>query len=330
MDLDKLRSNSFTAKTHAYYSKVGFNDQIILNLYCQNKHSILPDKYNTYIGREKENTPAILHFVGSKKPWNQDSDYSIKWEYYKNNRYLNKQYNNDYKFNYASFNNILNNQSSNLSNTFTNVMYIFVTHKAKLQESQDRISKMMAEINNENYIIVYGGEHILLDKRNKILCIKADDSYAGLPEKINKLFTYIKYHPDFNSFSHFAKLDEDIIIKNCIKNLYDIDYAGFVQSLLFNKKYHLNRCPNSIWNHTEYTGRVVPFCRGGYGYVVSKKAINKIFPNNDYLHHIYEDLSIALSLYDKGIYPVNINIQDFFVSQDHKQINSNKKVMLPV
>lgn len=330
LDLNKLRTNSFTNITKFYYEKYGFNDQIILNLYCQNKHNILPDKYNIFISPDinliKTDNNTILHFVSSKKPWNYDQHkYADQWKYYKNNLWI--KYNNLYNYQYTS----KQEPDNLLPSTNTNILYVFITHKTILEKSIKNIAAMMNNQNNQNYIIAYGSNETFYLKNKQILSVEADDSYCGLPEKINKIFTYIKQNKYFDKYTHFVKLDHTAIIKNNLTNLYNIDYGGFLSNNLnINREYHFNRCKDSLWNKKEYSGRVVPYCWGGYGYILSKNAINKIFPNNNYVDHIYEDLYIGLCLHDKGIYPKNVNIQDFIFNEGHTAKNIIDKISLPL
>ena len=80
-DLKKLRKNNFYEQTKAYYVKAGFNDQIILNLYANQKYSQLDKKYNTYANLEApEYDISILHFAGHMKPWqSEDNVYNRLW-----------------------------------------------------------------------------------------------------------------------------------------------------------------------------------------------------------------------------------------------------------
>ncbi len=57
---------------------------------------------------------------------------------------------------------------------------------------------------------------------------------------------------------------------------------------------------------------------GGYGYVVSKRALEKIVPNHDYLNHIYEDVYIGILMNNVGIKPTEIDVTSHLKSPDHK------------
>lgn len=80
-DLDKLRLNNFDSFASKLVNKYGFNDQIILNLYCKNTNTILPSKYNAW---DDIKNPVILHFAGSKKPYGtKPNKYTELWNRFK-------------------------------------------------------------------------------------------------------------------------------------------------------------------------------------------------------------------------------------------------------
>jgi hypothetical protein len=64
-------------------------------------------------------------------------------------------------------------------------------------------------------------------------------------------------------------------------------------------------------------GEFTPWCMGGFGYVVSRNALEKALPNFNYLDHIYEDLYIGILLKSVGIEPKMINTKEHLVSPDH-------------
>ena len=66
-------------------------------------------------------------------------------------------------------------------------------------------------------------------------------------------------------------------------NLKQIDYTGNVQRVEGNRKWHIGKCSNnSKWNTQKYTGKFVPWCKGGYGYIISRTAINLIKDDDKY------------------------------------------------
>jgi hypothetical protein len=202
------------------------------------------------------------------------------------------------------------------------ILYIFFTHRININKVYDRITNMMNNHNSNDFIIVQGGFNInTYDKEKKILNIQCNDKYEGLPEKIFKTYKYLIESQDFNHYTHFLKLDEDMIIKNLInKNIYSkINYGGIIQNCVGNREWHIGKCShNHYYNTNSYKGIYVPWCLGGYGYIISRSAIEIIKNNTKYFEHIYEDLYIAITLLEYNIRPVNINIKDFVISPEHK------------
>ena len=205
-----------------------------------------------------------------------------------------------------------------------NILYIFLTHRDNINKIYDRIQTMMASHDNTNYIIVQGGDvSDNYDIDSKILSINCNDKYEGLPEKVLKTYKYIVKSDKFNKYSHFIKLDDDMIIKKLMdfKIIKGLNYCGNVNfSYNGNRRWHIGRCSkDSYWNTNEYKGEYTPWCLGGYGYCLSRNAINLI--NNEcYKNFVpYEDVYIAMLLKSKEIKPQNIiNWQNFFISPDHK------------
>ena len=62
------------------------------------------------------------------------------------------------------------------------ILYIFISCQKNINK-HDRIHKMMSSYNNSDYIIVIGGfEKTNYQKEKKILELKSNDFYEGLPE----------------------------------------------------------------------------------------------------------------------------------------------------
>ena len=206
------------------------------------------------------------------------------------------------------------------------ILYIFFTHKLNIDKVYDKITIMMKLHNNDDFIIVQGGfGYNSYNKNKKIVNIQCNDKYEGLPEKVFKTYKYLIESSDFNHYTHFFKLDEDMIVKKLItsneyNNIYNnINFGGIVQNCVGNRKWHIGKCsPEHYYNTTEYIGIYVPWCLGGYGYIISRIAIEIIKNDNTYLEHIYEDLYIAILLYKNKISPININIKEFVISPEHK------------
>ena len=96
-------------------------------------------------------------------------------------------------------------------------------------------------------------------------------------------------------------------------------FLGFVHYKNGNRKWHIGKCsPTCKFNDTPYSGIFVPFCQGGFGYILSRDAINLIKNDDTYKNSIYEDVHIAILLKNNNINPTNINIKHFVKSPDHK------------
>ena len=205
----------------------------------------------------------------------------------------------------------------------TNLLYVFISHSLNINNVFLRIKNMMLE--NNNYIIVKGdkNEFNKYDPYKKILTINCNDKYEGLPEKIFKTFKFLVNAPGFKEYTHFFKLDDDMILKKYINpnHLKHINYAGNVQYIEGRRDWHIGKCSkDSKWNTQIYNGKFVPWCKGGYGYIISRSAINLIKYDDKYCEHIYEDVYIGILLNNKNIYPTFISpkvLKQFTYSPDH-------------
>lgn len=199
----------------------------------------------------------------------------------------------------------------------TNLCYCFVSHNSVVSQDYDRIKKMMHELDYDNYFVFYSGDRHI--ENDHVVHINCDDTYCGLPEKINKICKYIKQHKKIN---FLAKLDRTMTIKKII-NYYDldgIDYAG--KPLKFgNGKYHFNRCDRSSrWYNKEFCNERIFYCLGGTGYILSKKSINFIALDESYLDHIYEDYYVGHTLMKNKIRPHNFDIKTYFYDSCHPNL----------
>ena len=205
---------------------------------------------------------------------------------------------------------------------YQNILYIFFTHRLNIDKVYNRITNMMLNHKCNDYIIVQGGfENNSYNKETKIVNIQCNDKYEGLPEKVFKTYKYLTELSEFNHYTHFFKLDEDMIINKLITtNIYNnIDFCGIIQYCSGNRQWHIGKCsPDHYYNTTIYKGIYVPWCLGGYGYIISRHALNLIKNNTRYFEHIYEDLYIAIILLEQKISPININIKEFVISPEHK------------
>jgi hypothetical protein len=181
---------------------------------------------------------------------------------------------------------------------------------------------MMGKLNYDKYAIVTGGhDNNRYDPQNKKIELTCNDTYEGLPEKMIKLYEYILNNTNFNTITYVCKLDEDMILKKLLDtDILSSDYYGLVSYQAGSRRWHLAKCsPSSKFNTTEYTGRFVPWCLGGCGYILSKKILKLLKGDTDYENEIYEDLYVAKILNRHNVYPQQLkNMSDFWVSPTHK------------
>lgn len=192
-------------------------------------------------------------------------------------------------------------------------LYVFITHQKNLENCYSRISKMM---NNTDFIIIQGGfTNDVYDEEKNILNLNCNDGYVGLPEKIMKTFHYLISDERFKEYTHFVKLDDDMRVLKRFTEI-DGDYIGNVNYLDGNRQWHVGRT-GTFWDKIPYLGDFKPWCLGGFGYIISRNALEKVVPNFDYLDNIYEDVYIGILMNKIGIIPKNINIKEYLVSPEH-------------
>jgi len=192
-------------------------------------------------------------------------------------------------------------------------LYIFISHQKNLNNCYDRIAKMM----KTDFVVIQGGAiKDYYDEEKNILNLNCNDSYVGLPEKVMKTFHFLISDDRFKDYTHFCKLDDDMNLLKRFENL-EGDYIGNVHYIDGNRQWHIGRCGN-FWDRIPYLGEFKPWCMGGFGYIVSRNALQKALPNFNYLDHIYEDVYIGLLMYNSKVSPKMINMTEYFVSPDHR------------
>lgn len=196
------------------------------------------------------------------------------------------------------------------------IVYCFISHSKVINEDYDRISSMMQSLDYNNYLIFYGGNYC---KENEhIKYIYCDDSYIGLPNKINHMCKYI--NDNESEIDFIVKLDRTVKIRKIFDyRNFPSDYCG--RLILFRSgTYHFKRCEqHSKWYNKEFIGEPIFYCSGG-GYVLSKKAINIIAKDNLYHNHVYEDYYVGFTLRQNGIVPKRISLKDFLYDPEHAWI----------
>ena len=169
----------------------------------------------------------------------------------------------------------------------------------------------------EDFIIVQGGfVKDFYDEGTKILNLNCNDKYVGLPEKVMKTFHFLVSDDRFKNYTHFVKLDDDMKLVKRFDSI-ESDYLGEIHYVDGNRQWHMGRT-GTFWDKVPYLGEFKPWCMGGFGYIVSRNALEKITPNHQYIEHIYEDVYIGLLMDSVGISPKKINMKDYLISPDHK------------
>lgn len=192
-------------------------------------------------------------------------------------------------------------------------LYVFITHQLNFNKCYHRIKNMMID----DFVVVMGGFiSDSYDEEEKVLRLNCNDKYVGLPEKIMKTFHYLISDDRFSQYTHFVKLDDDMQLNKRFDSI-EGDYLGEVHYTDGNRQWHMGRT-GTFWDKVPYLGEFKPWCMGGFGYIVSRSALNKIVPNYDYLNHIYEDVYVGLLMNSIGASPKKINMKDYFKSPDHK------------
>lgn len=195
-----------------------------------------------------------------------------------------------------------------INNNIIMMLYLFISCK-KYSNRWERIHNMCSELNILNYYIIIGDSNLETKYKfgkNHELIINSRDSYEYLPEKIFKLYSILD---DFK-YNYYIKLDDDIKLKKKIANIKYPNYCGFkIKHNEGNRKWHFNKVnKNSYYYNKEYTGNYIPYCMGGFGYILSNNAIKlfKQFTKYKMLEEkeIYEDLAVAKYLKLFKIYPI--------------------------
>lgn len=195
-------------------------------------------------------------------------------------------------------------------------LYVFVAHQQILPQIKHRVTNMMAKLNCLDYVIACGAETTQFVIEDRVLFVQCNDGYEGLPEKVLAVYKFIVTNAQFDQYTHVVKLDSDMVLLRLLNACaLQTDYGGHVEFKTGNRLWHIGRCtPTATFNTEPYTGPYVPWCLGGFGYVISREAINAIKNDTSAKDQIYEDLYIALLLHKHKIYPTAVKMTDYVVS----------------
>eukprot|EP00401_Gymnodinium_catenatum_P008983 CAMPEP_0117465778 /NCGR_PEP_ID=MMETSP0784-20121206/4801_1 /TAXON_ID=39447 /ORGANISM="" /LENGTH=291 /DNA_ID=CAMNT_0005259697 /DNA_START=177 /DNA_END=1049 /DNA_ORIENTATION=- len=186
------------------------------------------------------------------------------------------------------------------------------------------------------------GEPYKLSLANGTLFVDSSDAYEALPEKMVRAYTSVRDAPELQHITHLIKVDDTTVLDNTTTwsqlNVtlmttsltgHDGDYftseAGYVVSNCSQPHstcvldWHLSkRLPStSYWFNRTFTCHdTLPYADGGYGYILSRRALDHIakqwpLDTMEELRytHIYEDLAVGMALKGSGVNLVGIRIQ---------------------
>lgn len=185
----------------------------------------------------------------------------------------------------------------------------------RIQDIKARIDKW----NLGNYLIFVGGQEQKQLEEN-VIQLKCRDLYEDLPEKMFAIYRYLADNGYADKYDYFWKIDDDIDfirwnahretqLSDCLVD----DYCGLkVLDKPGKRGWHIGRVQkDSPWYNKKYNGKYVDWADGGSTYFLSSNSINKwknFYELSDIrLHHIYEDLAVALFLKKCNISPIQID-----------------------
>ena len=172
-----------------------------------------------------------------------------------------------------------------------------------------------------DYLILLGN-HNCVEKKDHILYTNIKEYYENIPTKIITGLEWIYYN---TLYSHIYKVDDDFFALNInnSEEIYNYDYYGnyIIKKLI--RTYHFNKCNDKELNKSEYDGKFIyNYASGGYGYILSRKAIFILLQNKNYIcKEMYEDKAIGDVLYTNNII---INSTNYY-TLNYKIPNITKK-----
>lgn len=191
----------------------------------------------------------------------------------------------------------------------TKILKVFITHQGNLDQVVEKINTKFPQ----DSIIAVGGYNENSIEGN-VVKLNCDDSYCGLPDKITSLFKFLTESSEFDQYTHFHKLDEEMeLIKEIDFEL--TDYMGMIAGKhMINRNHHIGRCEGHYWNDKPYEGEISDWCEGGLSYIVSRKAA-EIIGKVDGTKYPLEDVMVANILENNGIYPKFTNMNQYYEPQ---------------
>jgi len=192
-------------------------------------------------------------------------------------------------------------------------------------------SHLWDELKNrtENLIIFTGSYEkspTYYDKDAKMLYLRCNDNYEGLPEKMILMIEQILTLPEFKDITHILKIDDHdtMFTDENVKNLYKINEL-YLYNYIGQKKeyrepntwsdYHFGKISKkSHWNNKKGDVSNVAWLDGGCSYILTRKAmkiINKFYNSSNLKilreNEIFEDVMIGRLLAMRKCFPRIVN-----------------------
>jgi histo-blood group ABO system transferase len=197
------------------------------------------------------------------------------------------------------------------------IFMILATQKPEYKERYDNLINYLKNFNYDYYILLAGNK---TEKINNYLYVSCQDYYEELPKKVILGLEYIFRYTDYN---YVYKVDDDFYNYNINldESIFNYDYYGNYIIKNFNNKYHFGKCYDKDLNNTPYICNFInKYAAGGYGYLLSRKAIYILINNKNYImDELYEDKAIGDVLYINNIY-INDN--------PYNKLNYKKPIIL--
>jgi len=157
-----------------------------------------------------------------------------------------------------------------------------------------------------------------------ILYVPCADAYESL---LQKVYCFYKYVLENTAYDYIYKVDDDCFVNaellytTCFWNYNYFGREVCVEEEGLNRTWHFGKCTTPIYNHSAYTGQYYgTWCGGGYGYFLSRKAIQEIVSTTFTTADIYEDKAIADVLRMKNIIP---DINEKYTALDILELDRN-------
>jgi Zn-finger nucleic acid-binding protein len=203
-----------------------------------------------------------------------------------------------------------------------NIIQNKIVYLIVVKQNTERFKLLLEYLDNFNYnyyILIGDDEYNKNTVMNNYLIVNVKDIYENLPKKVYEGIKYIYYNTDY---THIYKVDDDFFKYNLNENIYEDYYGNYIVTKLTNN-YHFGKCNNPELNTKHYTGKFYyKYAAGGYGYIISRKAMFFIINNKNYIYNeIYEDKAIGDILYNNNIL-INNNHYEHL---NYKEMKINKK-----